>query len=109
MRSWTGVMWFYLLMAIAGALLPWYFNIQALLGPVPFTLKNYIAAGFANNFVASISIDFLIAASTMMTWMIIESRRIKMRYIGWYIAFTFLISFAMTCPLFLFNRERLLK
>jgi uncharacterized membrane protein len=110
MRSWTPLMWVYLLLAIAGAIVPWYFNLaQILQGPLPITLANYLEAGFANNFAASISTDFLISSTSVMIWMIVESRRLKMKYLAWYIVFTFLISFAMTCPLFLLNRERLLR
>jgi len=39
---------------------------QAFYGPVSFTLKNYPQAGFANNFAASISIDFLIGCSAVI-------------------------------------------
>ena len=105
--SWTPLMWFYLLMSIAGAIVPWYFNLQQLMyGDQAFTLGNYLGAGLANDFVSSITTDFLIVAAPFMVWMIVESRRLRMKGIGWYIVFTFLIALAFTCPLFLLNRER---
>jgi len=98
---------FYLLFAIAGAIVPWYFNItQAVNGPEPFTLGNYFAAGFANPFVSSISADFFIGTTPVLVWMIVEGRRLKMKHLWFYVVFTFAIAFAFTCPLFLFMRER---
>ena len=85
-------MWFYMLMAMAGAIIPWYFNLQQLMyGDQPFTLGNYLGAGLANDFVSSITTDFLIVAAPFMVWMIVESRRLRMKGIGWYIVFTFLL------------------
>jgi hypothetical protein len=106
-KSWTPLMWFYLLMSVLGAIVPWYFNgHQLLYGTQPFTLANYLAAGLANDFTSSITTDFLIVVTSFIVWMIVESRRLKMKGIGWYILFTFLIAIAFTCPLFLLNRER---
>lgn len=100
-------MWFYFLMSVAGACVPWYFNMRQLLfGDEPFTLNNYLMAGLANDFTSSITTDFFIVVSAFMVWMIVESRRLKMKGIGWYILFSFLVAIAFTCPLFLLNRER---
>ncbi len=103
-------MWFYLILTIAGAVVPWFFNLrQALYGTEPFTVTNFLEAGVANDFVSSITFDFFITATAVFAFMIIEARRLKMKGLVWYIIFTFLIAFAFTCPLFLFNRERALQ
>ena len=100
-------MWFYFLMSVAGACVTWYFNMRQLVfGDQAFTLKNYLMAGLANDFTSSITTDLLIVAITIIGWMIVEARRLKMKGIGWYILFTFLIAIAFTFPLFLLNRER---
>lgn len=101
---------FYLLCSIAGAIVPWYFNItQQIDGPEPFTLSNYLAAGFANPFVSSISTDFIIGTTPVLVWMIVEGMKLKMKHLWFYVVFTFAIAFAFTCPLFLFMRERVLQ
>lgn len=110
MSKWSFLTWFYLAMAIAGAIVPWYFNYHQLAyGLEPFTLANFLGAGFENDFVSSISSDFFIATTAMFVWMIVEARRLRMKNLWVYILFTFVIAFAFTCPLFLFNRERLLS
>lgn len=103
-------MWFYLMMAVAGAIVPWYFNLhQMMFGDQLFTMANYIGAGMENDFTSSITTDFFIGTTPVLVWMIVEARRMRIKGIGWYVVLTFVISFAFTCPLFLFNRERKLK
>ncbi|MBC7889070.1 MAG: DUF2834 domain-containing protein [Ferruginibacter sp.] len=103
----SSVMIMYLLFAIAGALVPWYFNVQQMLyGEEPFTMLNWLKAGMANPFTSSITTDFLIGTTPVLIWMMIEGKRLKMKWLWIYFILTFLIAFAFTCPLFLFNRER---
>jgi hypothetical protein len=110
MKQWSLLMWFYLLMSAAGAIVPWYFNLNQIANGIePFTLLNYFRAGFENNFAASITADFFIGTTPVVIWMVMEGRRLKMKGIWAYILFTFVIAFAFTCPLFLFNRQRILS
>ena len=107
MKKITPLAGFYLLFAIAGLLVPWYFNAQQLMhGAEPFTFANYIGAGMANNFTSSITTDFFIATIPVLVWMMIEGRRLQMKNLWFYFVFTFVIAFAFTCPLFLFMREQ---
>jgi heme/copper-type cytochrome/quinol oxidase subunit 3 len=104
------LMLFYLVCAIAGFFVPWYYNIQHLLtSDVPFTPANMFAAGMVSPMSSSLTTDFLISSTPILIWMVVEGKRLKMKYVWAYVLFTFLIAFAFTCPLFLFNRERLLK
>lgn len=106
----TVLMLFYLVCAIAGFFIPWYYNIQHLLtSDVPFTPANMLAAGMVSPMSSSLTTDFLISSTPILIWMVVEGKRLKMNYVWAYVLFTFLIAFAFTCPLFLFNRERLLK
>ena len=102
---------FYLLCAVAGLVIPWYFNIsQVLFGTEPFTLANFWAAGFSNYFVGSLTSDFLIASSAVSVWIVVEGLRLKIRFFWVFIVLSLIVSFAFACPLFLFVREqRLLK
>ena len=98
---------FYLVCTVAGLIVPWYFNIgQMLWGAAPFTLANFWAAGFANYFVSSLTSDFLIAASAVSVWILVEGRRLKIRFYGVFIVLSLVVSFAFACPLFLFVREQ---
>jgi len=105
--KWSILAWFYLVCAIAGAIIPWYYNlVQVLNGPEEFSMTNYFKGGFANNFAASITTDFFIGTTPVLVWMIVEGKKLKMKGVWWYVPFSFIISFAFTCPLFLFNRQR---
>lgn len=107
MKNITPLQLVYLLFSLAGLCIPWYFNAQQLMhGTEPFTFANYIGAGMANNFTSSITTDFFIATIPLLIWMIVEGRRLKMKFMWAYVLFTFMIAFAFTCPLFLFFRDR---
>lgn len=101
------LMCFFLLCAVAGAVLPWYFNLQQLLyGSEAFNMTNFFRAGLANNFTASMTADFMITTVAVLVWMVVESRRLHMSGIIVYVVLSIVISIAFTCPLFLFHRER---
>jgi hypothetical protein len=100
----------YLLCAILGLFIPWYFNLQHLLySPIPFSISEYFRQGTATPLAASITYDFFIGTTPALVWMLIECRRLKMKYMWLYLFGTFAIAFAFTFPLFLFNRERKLR
>ena len=102
----TPLMIFYLVFALLGLIVPWYFNLQQIMyGVVPISVAEYVRQGTATPLAASLTYDFLISSTAATVWMIIEIRARKMKYLGLYIAGTYLIAFAFTFPLFLFFRE----
>lgn len=102
------LLYFYFTFSILGLIIPWYFNIQQLMSPLPFTLFEYFRQGMATPFAASITTDFFIGTIPVLIWMMIEAERVGMKYKWAYFILTFMIAFAFTCPLFLYNREKLL-
>jgi hypothetical protein len=109
MKKLTPLMIFYLLCTVAGLIVPWYFNYQHMLTKQPFSPSIFIQAGMVSPLSSSITTDFLIGATAVFVFMIVEGRRLKMKHLWFYIVFTFVIAWAFTCPLFLFNRERALQ
>lgn len=106
----TPLMIFYGLFALAGAIVPWYFNIRFMVeSEEALTPQRWVAEGFATTLAGSITSDFLIGTFPVLIWMVIEARRLKMRHWWVYIVTTFLIAFAFACPLFLMMRERKLQ
>lgn len=102
--------WFYLFLAVLGAVIPWTFNWQAIQASGgKLGVSDFFVAGFANPIVSSLSADLLIGATAGLTLMLAEGRRLKMRWLWVYVVLTFLIAFACTFPLFLFFRERRLR
>ena len=97
----------YLLLAIAGAILPMISNFHFAMEYGPsFDIKKFILLANANPAAESLSRDLFIGASAIFIWIINESKRLNMKnmwivYIG-----TFLIAFAFSAPFFLFLRER---
>lgn len=90
----------YIILAIAGAVGTWYFNLQA--------LDGFFSQMFATPVSASLSVDILVVMLAFYVWMIAEIRRWGMTW--WWtiimIPLSFGIAFAFAYPLFLFFRER---
>ena len=91
---------FFFIVATIGLATAWYFNGLAVLNA-----ENYIADGFTSNVDWVYSLDLLIGGSAGMVFIVIESRRLKMRFWWLYIAGAFVTAFAFVFPLFLGFRE----
>ncbi len=100
--------WTYLLLAIAGAILPWQANLEFIQMNAGggFDLQTFIQDANINPASRSLNRDLLIAASAFSIWIIAEGRKLQIK--GWWIALimSFSISFACGGPLFLYLRER---
>ncbi len=83
-----------------GLITAWYFNSLAVLRG-----ENYIADGFTSNVDWVYSLDLLIGGTAGMAFIVVESRRLKMRFWWLYIAAAFVTAFAFVFPLFLGFRE----
>ena len=99
--------WLYLALAIAGGVLPWMANLDFMRDyGASFDLKVLINLANANPAAQSLSRDLLIGAAAVTTWMIVESRRLKMRNLWIVLLSSVTIAFAFAAPFFLFLRER---
>ena len=98
----------YLLLAIAGSILPWFWLLQdptAILDPTLFFHR-----AFANNVATAISSDILISAIAFFGFVSIELKRLGSAS-GWvllYIGLTFGIGLSCALPLFMYRREQIL-
>ena len=54
----------------------------------------------------SLSRDLVIGAGSITIWIVLESRRLKMKNLWIVLVGTFLVAFAFAAPFFLFLRER---
>ena len=99
--------WVYLLLALAGAILPWQANLEFLqTHPGGFDLLAFIQDATINPAARSLSRDLLIAASAFTIWILAEAKRLQVR--GWWICLLACVSISFACggPLFLYLRER---
>lgn len=100
--------YFYLAAALAGALVPWWFNLRAFeeVG-AGFTPKAFFMVGFEGSaMLGSVAADFWIGSSVALVWMVAEARRLKMKHLWFFLVWTFAVAWASSLPLFLFARER---
>lgn len=97
----------YLLLAVAGAVLPWMANLEFMnLHGASFDVGLFVRLANANPAAQSLSRDLAIAASAVSIWMVSEAKRIGVRGIGWVLLSCVSVAFAFGCPLFLYLRER---
>lgn len=102
------VAYLYLALALAGAVVPWTYNVLAMqeLGRA-FTPAEFVAEGFRGSaLLGSVAADFWIGSLAALIWMPIEARRLGMARPWLYVVITFAIAWACALPLFLFMRER---
>jgi hypothetical protein len=98
----NGAFWVYLSIAAIGLIGTAYFNIKGFTEPS----DSFLAAWFANSAVISLSIDLLVVASAASIFIILEGRRLGMRWYWLYVAASFITAVAFTFALFLAMRER---
>ena len=104
-RPWLA--WVYLALAIAGGVLPWMANAAFMREyGSSFDVGLFIALANANAAAQSLSRDLLVGASAITIWMVVESRRLRMRHLWVVLLSSVTIAFAFAAPLFLFLRER---
>jgi hypothetical protein len=115
-RSFNSLKTLYLLLAIAGSILPWFWLLQdpaALMSPSLFlqrTFANQIATAWASDLLTS-SIVFFIFAAIELKRLGVDSPGERLRQRLWillYIALTFGIGLSCSLPLFLYRRELIL-
>lgn len=104
-KHWTplAIVWFAL--SIVGLVGTWAFNLLAISQMRDF-IGDWVGSGPA---VSSLTIDLLVVAVAGSILIIVESRRLGMRF-GWlYVVLSGITAFAFTFPLFLAMRERTLE
>lgn len=101
-RHWSPLAVIYLGLAVAGLVGTWWFNALAIMQMNDF-LTDLVTSGPA---VSSITVDLLVVAAAGSVFIIVEARRLGMRF-GWlYVVASGLTAFAFTFPLFLAMRQR---
>lgn len=101
-RHWTPLAVVYACLALTGFVATWYFNALAIIAMTDF-LGDLVSSGPA---VSSITVDLLVVAVAGSVFLLVEARRLGMRF-GWlYVVGSALTAFAFTFPLFLAMRER---
>lgn len=96
----------YLVLAVAGIVMTWYYNLQFMNeSQGSFDIAAFIAAASTNAAAKSLSWDLTIACIAGLCWIYFESRRLGLRFFWIYILLAFGIAWAFAFPLFLFVRQ----
>lgn len=101
-HGWTPSAVVYLLLAVAGLVGTWTYNVRAVLESVDF-LGDLASGGPA---VSSITTDLLVVAIAAVAFMIAEGRRIGMKRVWILVLLAPLVALAFAFPLFLALRDR---
>lgn len=101
-KNWTPLALVWLGLSITGFVGTWYFNLGSIVAGRDF-IGDWVGSGPA---VSSLTVDLLVAAVAGSILVIVESKRVGMRF-GWvFIVLSAIIAFAFAFPLFLALRER---
>ena len=92
----------FLVLAVVGLVGTWTFNALAIVQMRDF-IGDLVSSGPA---VSSITVDLLVVAVAGSIFIIVEARRLGMRFAWLYIVLSGVTAFAFTFPLFLAMRQR---
>lgn len=70
--------------------------------------QDFLRDTLANPASRSITVDVLFLGLAVSLWMLLEARRLGLRWVWVYIGLSLLIAISVTVPLFLIHRERAL-
>jgi Terpene cyclase DEP1 len=94
----------YALIALLALPATWVNNIAFMQQPNN-SFMDFINAAYVNAAAASLSNDLLFIAFAASMFMVIEGRRIGVRYVWLYLIFSALVAISVTFPLFLLARH----
>ncbi len=98
----------YLLLAIIGFLLPYYFFFR-FFGEGGFSLSSLVGQLFANNLSAAFVVDLFISIIVFWVYLFAEANRLQMKNTMLYVLATLFVGLSFALPLFLYFRERKLE
>ena len=104
-KNWTPLAITWLVLAIAGLVGTWIFNVLAIVQLRDF-IGDWVNSGPA---VSSLTVDLLVVAVAGCILIVVESRRLGMKRPWLYIVLSGITAFAFTFPLFLAMRERRIR
>ena len=101
-KNWTPLAITWLVLAVVGLAGTWYFNALSIIAMRDF-VGDWFGSGPA---VSSLGVDLLVVAVAGSILIIVEARRLGMRFAWLYVVLAAITAFAFTFPLFLAMRER---
>jgi hypothetical protein len=84
----------------------WSHNLAFFAAPDHGGPAGFLRATMANHAAASIGVDLGFLCACLVVWMVVEARRLRIRFVWVYVVLSFLIAISVMFPLFLIARER---
>lgn len=103
-KNLNGLAVLYFILSAAGLITAWVFNFLGVLAG-----ESYLNAWFGSYFDWVLSLDLLIVALVVVTFMITEAKKLGMKYVYLYFIVSGITAMAFTFPLFMALREMKLK
>jgi Terpene cyclase DEP1 len=95
----------YALIALVALPATWINNLAFMTQANNASFTDFFRAAYANAAAASLSNDLFLLAFAASIFMVIEGRRVGIRYVGFYIALSAILAISVTFPLFLLARQ----
>jgi Terpene cyclase DEP1 len=95
----------YTSIAIVALPATWINNIAFMSQPDNASMMDFVRAAYANAAAASLSNDLFLLAAAACIFMVVEGRRVGVRYVWLYLLLSPLIAISVTFPLFLLARH----
>ncbi|MEO7331785.1 MAG: DUF2834 domain-containing protein, partial [Minicystis sp.] len=95
----------YGLISAAALVATWSQNIAFMRTPDNGGLMGFIQATNVNAAARSIGLDLAFVCLAAFVWMVVEARRLKIRFVGIYLVLSCVIAVSVMFPLFLIARE----
>jgi hypothetical protein len=95
----------YGVIAFGALIATWSQNIRFFMRDDNGGLTGFLKDAWANPAAASLSNDLVFVAAAAVVLMVIEARRVGLRFVWVYVALSFLIAISVSFPLFLLARQ----
>lgn len=97
----------YGLIAVIALIATWWNNIAYIADGGKLT--RFFLDGYANYASSSLTNDLLLLAVAAIVFMVVEARRLGIKYVWMYVVASFAVAISVAFPLFLIARERVLS
>jgi hypothetical protein len=95
----------YAVIAIAALIGTWSQNLTFFALPDNGGIVGFLRMAMVNPAAASLTIDLAFFCLAAVIWMVVEGRRVGVRFVWVYVALSFVIAISVTFPLFLIARD----
>jgi hypothetical protein len=96
----------YGVISVAALVATWSQNLAFMATPANGGALGFLRGTMANPAAASFGLDLGFVLLALIVWMVVEARRLRVRFVWVYVALSFLVAISVMFPLFLIARER---